>query len=148
MSRLAVLGSTGSIGTQTLAVAEEFSDGLEVTALAARRDSDALFEQVRRFRPRVCCLVDAEAADRLACRLRAEGMGTEVLSGPGGLVALATASDVDTVVVSVAGNAALESSCRPRRPKAPGHRDKGSVGRRAPRDARSGTHGRRGAPGG
>ncbi|HOJ20152.1 MAG TPA: 1-deoxy-D-xylulose-5-phosphate reductoisomerase [Armatimonadota bacterium] len=110
MSRLAVLGSTGSIGTQTLAVAEEFADRLEVTALAARRDSDALFEQVRRFRPRVCCLVDVEAADRLAGRLRAEGIGTEVLSGPDGLVALATASDVDTVVVSVAGNAALQAS--------------------------------------
>lgn len=110
MKRLAILGSTGSIGTQTLAVAAEFPDRLQVASLAARRDVGSLLEQIRRFRPAHCCVVDPEAAGTLRARLAAEGLTTEVHEGANALVTLATASDVEIVVVAVVGAAALQAT--------------------------------------
>ncbi|MBI3947856.1 MAG: 1-deoxy-D-xylulose-5-phosphate reductoisomerase [Armatimonadetes bacterium] len=110
MTGLAVLGATGSIGTQTLAVASEFPERLKVVSLAARRDVAGLREQVRRFRPAACCLTDPEAAEQLRRQLAADGLATEVLSGRDGLAALAAARGTDTVVVAVAGAAALKAT--------------------------------------
>ncbi|HEX3000505.1 MAG TPA: 1-deoxy-D-xylulose-5-phosphate reductoisomerase [Armatimonadota bacterium] len=107
MKRLVILGSTGSIGTQTLDVVSEFSDRLQVTALAAGRDVEGLLAQVRRFHPRVCCLSDVAAAETLRTRLAAEDLPTEVLAGPEGLQSLAAIEDAEIVVVAVAGMAAL-----------------------------------------
>ncbi len=107
MKRLAILGSTGSIGTQALDVAAQFPDRLEVVALAARRDVDGLFDQVRRFRPRAVCMVDEDAARRLQDRLDGAGISVEVLAGPEGLSTLAAAPYTDIALVSVVGTAAL-----------------------------------------
>ena len=94
MRRVALLGSTGSIGTNTLDVLEGLSDRFEVVSLSAGRNLDLLCDQAMRFRPRrVCVSGDAqEAASRL------KPLEIEVLGGPEGLLDLATDPDVDLVV--------------------------------------------------
>jgi len=69
MKRLAVLGSTGSVGAQTLAVAAAHPDRYAVVALAAGRRVETLADQVRRFRPRVVSVADAAGAEELRARL-------------------------------------------------------------------------------
>lgn len=110
MNRVAILGSTGSIGTQTLEVIRQFPERAKVVALAARGNVARLLEQVRRFRPEACALVESHAAAQLHQHLNAEGLKTEVLSGPEGLCTLATRCDVDTVVVAIAGASALRAT--------------------------------------
>ena len=86
MRRLAILGSTGSIGVQALDVVAHFPDRFEVVALAAGRNVERLAEQVRRFRPRLVAAADAAAAARLRTLVPP---GTEVLEGDDGVVAAA-----------------------------------------------------------
>ena len=105
--RIALLGSTGSIGRATLDVVERLRAAgvdIEVAALAARRDVAALAAQVRAFRPRAAALQRPE--DAAALRAAAPGWDGEVLSGPEGLDR-AAASGVDLVVVAVDGVAGL-----------------------------------------
>ncbi|MBX6342639.1 MAG: 1-deoxy-D-xylulose-5-phosphate reductoisomerase, partial [Thermomicrobiaceae bacterium] len=97
--RLAILGSTGSIGRQTLSIVEEHPDRFEVVALAAGKNVDLLREQVARFRPRLVSVGD-EPAEALA-------PGTEIVSGQAGLEAVATHPDADVVVVATSGHAAI-----------------------------------------
>jgi 1-deoxy-D-xylulose-5-phosphate reductoisomerase len=85
--RLAVLGSTGSIGTQTLDVARLFPDRLTVTALAANRSVDAVEAQAREFGPAVVVMGDEGAARELTKRLK--GTKTRVEHGPDALDAVA-----------------------------------------------------------
>ena len=101
MKRVAILGSTGSIGTTTLDVVERFADRFEVVALAAGRNVERLAEQVRRFRPRVVAVGDAESASAL-CRLVPEYRG-DVHCGADGLTAVATAAPADLVVSALVG---------------------------------------------
>ena len=102
---ISLLGSTGSIGRQTLAVAEEL--GLSVTALTANRQVDLLEQQVRRFRPRLAALYDEAAAKELALRL-SDMKEVQVLSGMEGLLAAARQPEADTVVTAVMGSVGLE----------------------------------------
>ena len=105
--RIAVLGSTGSIGRATLDVVERLRAagvGIEVAALAARRDVAALATQVRAFRPEAAALRRPEDAEAL--RAAVPEWGGEVLSGPEGLDR-AAARGVDLVVVAVEGVAGL-----------------------------------------
>ena len=101
---IALLGSTGSIGRQTLAVARELK--LRVAALAAHGSADMLEAQAREFSPRLAVLYDDAAAAELRRRLR--GTDIEVLSGPEGLLAAAQAEEADTVVTAVVGSVGLE----------------------------------------
>lgn len=101
---IALLGSTGSIGRQTLAVARELK--LRVAALAAGSSVDMLEAQAREFHPRLAVLYDAAAAEVLRQRLRDTDI--EVLSGPEGLLAAAQAQEADTVVTAVVGSVGLE----------------------------------------
>ena len=96
---ISLLGATGSIGRQTLAVAQEL--GLSVAALTANRQVDLLEQQARQFRPRLAVLYDPAAAKELRERLR--GTGIEVMEGPEGLTAAATLPEADTVVTAVMG---------------------------------------------
>jgi 1-deoxy-D-xylulose-5-phosphate reductoisomerase len=89
VKRLALLGSTGSIGEQTLAVAAEFPERYRVTALAAGRQVEKLAAQVRRFRPALVAVADEAGARALRERLGAET--PEIAVGPAGLVAVAEA---------------------------------------------------------
>ena len=101
---ISILGSTGSIGRQTLQVAEEL--GLRVTALTAGRQIDLLEQQARQFRPCLAAVYEESAARELRERLR--GLPIEVMSGMEGLVAAAELAEADTVVTAVMGSVGLE----------------------------------------
>ncbi len=104
MKNLVLLGSTGSIGTQTLDVAEEC--GYAVTALAAGRQVAPLEEQIRRFRPRYAAMFDEAAAkDLKAC---VADLDVRVLSGMDGLCELASLPEADLVLNSVVGMVGLQ----------------------------------------
>ncbi len=107
MKRVAILGSTGSIGVQALDVASRFPDRFQVVGLAAGRNVARLAEQVRRFRPRLVSASDEGAARELRALVPA---GTEVLAGDGGAVAVATHPDVDFVLAAISGGAGLRST--------------------------------------
>ena len=101
MKKIAILGSTGSIGTQTLKVVREHREELCVTALAAGRNKARLMEQIEEFHPSLVSLAD----EKLALELEKElaGSGVTVLSGMEGLVAVAGQDESDVVVTAVVG---------------------------------------------
>ncbi len=110
MMRVAVLGSTGSIGASTLDVLARHRDRYEVTALAAASSHSRLLEQCRVHRPRVAVLSDPGAARELESGLRAAGLTTEVACGPDALADVAGSSDVDAVMAAIVGAAGLPST--------------------------------------
>ena len=101
---IALLGSTGSIGRQTLEVVREL--GLSVAALTANASVDLIERQAREFSPRLAVLYDANAADEL--RRRLSDTDTQVMSGMEGLLAAATLDEADTVVTAVVGMIGLQ----------------------------------------
>ena len=103
---LAILGSTGSIGTTTLELVARFGDRFSVTALAAGRRVELLAEQIERFKPCLVSVADPADAERLASRLGAGG--PRVVHGPQGLVEVATAEGSDMVVAGLVGAVGLE----------------------------------------
>ncbi len=111
MKRIAILGSTGSIGRSTLSVTEAYPDRFEIIALAAGSNVDAAFEQARRWRPSVISIAAEKDADLLRSRLRKEGVAAiEVVHGPSGAVRVATHPEVDFVVSAIVGVAGLEAT--------------------------------------
>ena len=100
---ITILGSTGSIGRQTLSVAEEL--GLRVAALTAERNVDLMEAQCRKYRPELAVLADETAAEELKVRLA--DMNIRVLAGAEALCEAAALPEADTVVVAVCGFAAL-----------------------------------------
>jgi 1-deoxy-D-xylulose-5-phosphate reductoisomerase len=108
LKRLAILGSTGSIGTATLDVAARFPEKFSVVALAAGRNVERLVEQIRRWRPRLV----AVAEETGAALLRAEFPALEVLAGPEGRDAVATHPDATTVVAAFVGAVGLVPTWR------------------------------------
>jgi 1-deoxy-D-xylulose-5-phosphate reductoisomerase len=103
--RIAILGSTGSIGKQALALAARHPDRFRIVSLAARDNLDLLAEQVRAFGPALVSVATAEAAGALRSRL--DGAGTEILSGESGLLQVATHPEADLVLSAVVGAAGL-----------------------------------------
>ena len=111
MKRLAILGSTGSIGLSTLSIVEQFPDRYKVASLAAGRNLDEAFGQVVRWCPRLVSLATEELAGALAGRLREAGVtGVEVVHGTEGTVACATLPEADFVVSAIVGVAGLEAT--------------------------------------
>jgi len=111
MKRIAILGSTGSIGRSTLNVAESYPDRFEVIALAAGTNLDAAFEQAFRWHPAVISIASEADAEILCSRLKQEGLGQiEVVHGPAGLLRVATHANVDFVVSAIVGVAGLEAT--------------------------------------
>lgn len=111
MKRIAILGSTGSIGRSTLRVAESYPDRFEIVALAAGSNLEAAFEQARRWRPRMISMAKEAAADDLRARLKKEGLSAiEVVHGAPGTVQVATHPEVDFVVSAIVGVAGLEAT--------------------------------------
>ena len=114
MPRLSVLGSTGSIGVNTLDVIRQNSHRYEVYALAAGRNCARLAEQILEFHPRVVVVPDQEGRVALMEALAESGIGKsdwpELLFGSSALVAIATASEVQTVVSAIVGVAGLEAT--------------------------------------
>ena len=101
MKRLVLLGSTGSIGKQTLEVVREHADELEVVALCAGSSVDALEKQIREFGPKLAVLYDEEAAADLRNRIR--DLDVKVLGGMDGLIEAASMEDADVVLTAVVG---------------------------------------------
>ena len=104
MKNISLLGSTGSIGKQTLEVAAANPDKMKIRVLAAHTSDTVLEEQIRAFEPDFAVLSDKEAAARLKARYNGK---TEILAGEEGLLAAATYSEVDTVLASMVGYAGL-----------------------------------------
>lgn len=107
MTRLTVLGSTGSIGVSTLDVVARHPDRFEVVALTANRNLDRLIEQCRQFRPRYVAVAEQSLVAELKTRLTATGLATEVVDGVDALQQLAALDEVDCVVAAIVGAAGL-----------------------------------------
>ena len=111
MKQIAILGSTGSIGTSTLSIIESYPERFAVASLAAGRRVDLAFEQAARWRPRVVSLATAQLADDLSARLKAAAIsGIEVVSGTEGTIRVATLPEVDFVVSAIVGVAGLPAT--------------------------------------
>jgi 1-deoxy-D-xylulose-5-phosphate reductoisomerase len=111
LKRLAILGSTGSIGQSTLSIVESYPDRYSVATLAAGRNLDVALEQAIRWRPRLVSLATEELAAALGKRLKEQGItGVAVAWGSAGNVACATHSEVDFVVSAIVGVAGLEAT--------------------------------------
>lgn len=104
MKHISLLGSTGSIGKQTLEVVAANPYKLKVRALAAHRSDELLEQQIRQFEPDIAVLSDKDAAARLAARYHGK---TKILAGDEGLLAAATYDGADTVLASMVGYAGL-----------------------------------------
>lgn len=102
--KISILGSTGSIGTQSLDVAEK--RGYEVIALTANSSVDLVEQQIRRYKPKMAAMVDEAAAKEL--KLRVSDTDTKILCGMNGVCECAAAEQADTVINSVVGMAGLE----------------------------------------
>jgi 1-deoxy-D-xylulose-5-phosphate reductoisomerase len=105
--QITVLGSTGSVGMNTLDVASRHPGRFRIFGLTARSRDDLLFEQCVRFKPDVAVMLDAGAAERLESRLRRAGAECQVLAGVEGLVSVATSPQVDVVMAAIVGIAGL-----------------------------------------
>ncbi len=111
MKNIAVLGSTGSIGTSTLDICRTYPDRYRVSALAAGRNVDLAFRQCVEFRPEVVSMSSEFLAEQLAERLRNEAIHqVEVVHGAAGTVSAATLAEVDFVVSAIVGVAGLEAT--------------------------------------
>jgi 1-deoxy-D-xylulose-5-phosphate reductoisomerase len=106
MTRIAILGSTGSIGTSALSVVDTHPGRLEVVALAAGNNVQLFAEQVRKYCPRVAALASARGAEAL--KTLCDGP-VEIGAGPEALIAVATCPDADIVLCASSGTAALEA---------------------------------------
>jgi len=111
MKRLAILGSTGSIGQSTLSIVEQFPERYQVAALAAGRNlHDALAQSIR-WRPQIVSMATEELAGQMTAGLRQAGVtGIDVAWGTEGTVACATLPDADFVVSAIVGVAGLEAT--------------------------------------
>jgi 1-deoxy-D-xylulose-5-phosphate reductoisomerase len=108
---LTILGSTGSIGANTLDVVRQNPERFHVFALAAGRNIELLRDQIAEFGPKVVVLPEAELTGQLRALLTESGISVpELLSGPEALVQIATAAEADTVMSSIVGVAGLEAT--------------------------------------
>ena len=105
--RIAILGSTGSIGVNTLDVIRAHPDRFRVVALTAGKQIDRLAEQCIEFEPAIAVVSEADDAKRLETLLRQKNISTQVMYGSGSLVAAVTDSDCDTVMAAIVGAAGL-----------------------------------------
>ena len=108
MKRIAILGSTGSIGRSALSVVDAHPDRLQVVALAAGRNATLLAEQVGRHRPAMVGVASDAARDELVRHLDG-GFRPAIVTGPESLVAVATHPDIDLVLCASSGSAGLEA---------------------------------------
>ncbi len=110
MRRIILLGSTGSIGTQTLDVVRNNKAELEVVGLAANTRVEEVEKQVREFKPKYVCMYDEKAAQDLA--LRISDLGLKVYSGMEGLLEIVSVPEADTVLTAVVGMIGIQPTIR------------------------------------
>ena len=106
--KITLLGSTGSIGTQSLDVIH--AQGYEVFGLSAHSHVEKILEQIEEFHPRYVCMTDPDAAARLDAALAGRANAPRLLTGPEGLKELAAMDGPDVVLNSVVGIAGLGAS--------------------------------------
>ena len=107
--RVAVLGSTGSIGTNTLDVLARHPDRFEVVALTAATQVDLMLAQCERFRPRVAAMASEPHAQELAQKIKQKGLPTQVESAQAAIEDIASSDEVDAVMAAIVGAAGLAS---------------------------------------
>ncbi|HLY97670.1 MAG TPA: 1-deoxy-D-xylulose-5-phosphate reductoisomerase [Candidatus Angelobacter sp.] len=111
MKRIAILGSTGSIGCSTLSVIESNPERFQLTTMAAGSNTTVALEQARRWKPKVLSLATEQDAETVRRQLRADGLGEiEVVWGQKGTVRVATHAEVDFVVSAIVGVAGLKAT--------------------------------------
>src|SRR5258707_2136257 len=111
MKRIAILGSTGSIGRSTLSVIESNPERFQLLTMAAGDNLQAALEQARRWKPKVLSLASEQTAEAARKKLKTEGLsGIEVVHGTEGTVRVATHPEVDFVVSAIVGVAGLEAT--------------------------------------
>jgi 1-deoxy-D-xylulose-5-phosphate reductoisomerase len=111
VKKIAILGSTGSIGTSTLSICEAFPDRYTPIALAAGSNIEAAFAQCQRWQPKVISIATQELAGLLSAKLKAAGLSKiEVVHGTPGTIHVATLPEVDFVVSAIVGVAGLEAT--------------------------------------
>ena len=110
MKRVAILGSTGSIGTNTLDVIARHPDRFSVTALAAGKNDRLLLEQCLAHRPAHAVMSDAAAVERLRAALKERGAKTQVHHGGAALEGIVASPDVDVVMAAIVGAAGLPAT--------------------------------------
>jgi 1-deoxy-D-xylulose-5-phosphate reductoisomerase len=111
MKRIAILGSTGSIGRSTLSIVESYPDRFQVATLAAGSNLEAVYEQCVRWTPRVVSVAHETDAAALRTKLKASGFSSiEVSHGASGTVRVATHPEVDFVVSAIVGVSGLEAT--------------------------------------
>ena len=107
MKKISVLGSTGSIGTQTLDVVSKHRDFFQIEGLAAGSNVDLLLQQIKEFKPKKVSVASKELADRISPDLPE---GTQLYYGQEGLIEVAAGTDADVVVTAVVGSMGLPST--------------------------------------
>lgn len=110
MKKLSILGSTGSIGVNTLKVVEKHPERFQVYALSARSNTQRLLEQCRHFKPQLVVLENAALANQFFHQLKAEKLACEVLWGEAGLKAMVSAPETDIVMAAIVGAAGFLST--------------------------------------
>src|SRR3989440_2790313 len=111
MKRIAILGSTGSIGNSTLSICESYPDRFAVVTMAAGNNIDSAFSQCQRWKPKVMSVASEEGAAALREKLDTAGIGNiEVVFGTSGTVRVATHPEADFVVSAIVGVAGLEAT--------------------------------------
>lgn len=112
MKRIAILGSTGSIGRSTLSIVESFPERFSVVSMAAGNNVELAFEQARRWRPQMLSMASAHAADQLEAKLRKAGLNSDIqiAHGSQGTVQVSTHPNADFVVSAIVGVAGLEAT--------------------------------------
>ena len=107
MKKISILGSTGSIGTQTLDVVSTHPDSFQVEGLAAGSNTELLLQQIKQYRPKKVSVATKELAERIALDVP---QGTQVYYGREGLIEVAAGTDADLVVTAVVGSMGLPST--------------------------------------
>ena len=111
MTRIAILGSTGSIGRSTLKIVETYPERFSVVSLAAGNNLGLAFEDAKRWKPKVTSMATASGADELRKKLKLAGLSEiEVTEGTAGTIKVATHPEVDFVVSAIVGVAGLEAT--------------------------------------
>ena len=100
MKNISILGSTGSIGTQTLEIARENKERIKVHAISGNSNIDLLEKQINEFSPAICAVMEKENAEKLKSRISGN---TKIVYGMDGLVQSVCANGVDIVVTAISG---------------------------------------------
>lgn len=108
VKQIAILGSTGSIGTQTLDVVRAYPERYEVYAISAHRSVDLLVQQAREFRPEVVCIADESLYEQLKSRLTEIGFEGKMWAGAEAVAEMVTMPSIDIVVAAMVGYAGLK----------------------------------------